>query len=198
MVVVPDQGLVVVFTAGHQQDPFDVKLIMQSFFFEAASPYVLPDHPEGVTRLNDKVLAVGEAPEPEPVPALPEIALTISGKTFEMLEMENQLGWKEVKLTFPGGSEASFFLVAEGLEIEFPVGLDGLFRIPSEESGFPEEFLVAMRGWWETENIFQLEYDVVYGMERNILLFVFEGDLLEVQVITPQGSITLAKGVIRE
>jgi hypothetical protein len=76
--------------------------------------------------------------------------------------------------------------------------LDGIFRVPSEESGFPDDALIGVRGWWETEQAFKFVYKYLLLPEQGELRFVFVEDQVEVQVITPEGPITLAIGRLVE
>jgi hypothetical protein len=163
----------------------------------AQSPGTLPENPDGFAKLQDQISAIGEIPNAQLVPPLPETALRISEKTYIMDE-GNSLGWEQFRATFPGGSEAKFSLLAGGVWVELPIGLDGIFRFPPEESGFPDEALVAIRGWWATEQVFLFEYEHVLIAEHNILRFIFEEDRLEIQTIIPQGEITLATGQIKQ
>ncbi len=197
IVVVPDLDLVVVYTSGQRQrDPLTLQILLRSFFVEASSPLTLPENPAGFAKLQEQISAIGEIPEAQLVPPLPETALRISGKTYIMDE-GNFLGWEELRATFPGGSEAMFSLLAGGVWVEFPIGLDGIFRVASEELGYPDEELAAIRGWWESERVFLLEYDFLFIAEHNILRFIFEEDRLEIQVITPEGDFTLATGQLK-
>jgi CubicO group peptidase (beta-lactamase class C family) len=196
--VIPELDMVVVITSGQlQREPFTIKVLFRSFIEEAASPGPLLPNPEAFARLQDRLSAVNDAPVPQAVPPLPEMALHISGKTYVM-EEGNQLGWREITFNFPGGSGASLSLLAEGLTAVFPIGLDGIFRVPSEESGFPDDALIGVQGWWETEQAFQFVYEYLLLPEQGELRFNFEEDRVEVQVITPEGPITLATGSLAE
>jgi alpha-glucosidase (family GH31 glycosyl hydrolase)/CubicO group peptidase (beta-lactamase class C family) len=198
MVLIPDLDLIVVYTSGQRQrEPLILQVLLRSFIVEAASPLTLPENPDGVAKLQEQISAIGETPEAQVVPPLPETALRISGKTYIMDE-GNSLGWEEFRVTFPGGSEAKFSLLAGDVSVELPIGLDGIYRLPAEESGYPDEALVATRGWWETEQVFLFEYDYVLIAEHNILRFIFEDDRLEVTIIIPQGEITLATGQMKQ
>jgi CubicO group peptidase (beta-lactamase class C family) len=196
--VIPELDVVVVLTSGQlQREPFTIKVLFRSFIEEAASPGLLPTNPEAYARLQDRLSTVNKAPEPQAVPPLPETAIRISGKTY-LMEEGNQLGWREITFSFPGGSGASLSLLAEDVTAVLPIGLDGIFRVPSEESGFPDDALIGVRGWWETEQAFQFVYKYLLLTEQGELRFVFVEDQVEVQVITPEGPITLAIGRLVE
>ena len=85
----------------------------------------------------------------EPVPALPTIAAQISGKTY-LLE-DNPMGWQTLAVFFkPDSLEAR---IQFNKEETLAVGLDNLYR-RSDPPGFPG---LAMKGRWETEEIFSIK-----------------------------------------
>jgi alpha-glucosidase len=190
----PDRDLVVVFTSGQRpRDATNMRILTRGFLIEAASPSPLPQNPEGVANLQAGLELVNVIPEPQPVPDLPPTAHSVSGKTYVMDEV-SETGWEEIRFAFPGGDEASIYVLAEEIGTEFYFGMDGLYRIPPEELGVPDSAIAAGRGWWEGENIFMLDYDFIFGTDRNILKFTFEGNSVEVTVATPEGDFTVASG----
>jgi hypothetical protein len=170
-----------------------MRILTRGFLIEAASSSPLLQNLEGVENLQAVLEMVSVIPEPQPVPDLPPTAHSISGKTYVMDEVSDA-GWEEIRLTFPGGAEAVAYILAGEIGSEFTLGLDGLYRIPPEELGVPDDAIAAVRGWWEGENIFMLEYDFIFGADRNVLKFYFEGNSVEVTIATPEGDFTIASG----
>lgn len=194
MTLLPDLDLVVVLTSGQgQQEAKDVRILMRAFIVEATYETSLPQNPEGMASLQSTTESVNVRPTPSPVPELPEMAQLISGKTY-LIEEGSEPGWEEIAFTFPGGDVATFYVLSGGLGIEFPIGLDGLYRLPAEELGLPDESIPALRGWWEGENTFVFEYKIIFGSEQSILKFVFEGESVEVKVVVPEGEFPIATG----
>jgi hypothetical protein len=136
----------------------------------------LPENPAGVKSLQARV-ADASQPHPQPVPPLPDTAGQISGKVYQLAE--NPAGWESVALTFNDGAEAQLIMRQGGQELLFPVGLDGLFRIPAEKEGLPDSFYNAMRGHWESKDTFVLEFENLYWPEKSSTRFTFKGDGLD-------------------
>jgi hypothetical protein len=80
-----------------------------------------------------------------------------------------------------------------------PVGLDGVYRMsptPSRElGGFP----VGMRGEWQDEATFSLDYDAVAGRNAVLLHARFQGDrvLIDARERTHQATMHFEGAAIR-
>jgi hypothetical protein len=136
----------------------------------------LPENTAGVENLQAKIAEAGQF-HPQTVPPLPDTAGQISGKVYQL--SENPVGWESVALSFPGGAEARLVLGAGEQELEYPIGLDGLFRIPPEKDGLLEDFYIAMRGRWESEDVFVLEYENLYRPGKGSARLTYSDDRLD-------------------
>ena len=108
----------------------------EGFNYDDIDPYIvaavvdpknpLPANPTGVTELQQVLAALPLPPDPQPVPALPDIATVISGKTFRM--DSNPFGIERVRLAFDATPQASFQIsFADGTPSPLAaVGLDGV------------------------------------------------------------------------
>lgn len=108
-------------------------------------------NPEGSESLKNAVDLVQNAPIPESVNPLPVLAEKISGKPF-MLEDSSVF-----TLTFKEGSNGC--TLRQGVQYDFPVGLDGVFRITDVGNlfgGSPVLNHRAMKGSWMDEKTFQI------------------------------------------
>ena len=78
---------------------------------------------------------------------------------------------RSFSLTFPGGATAQLQLeLADRLDGPRPVGLDGVPRVsPAGRFGLP----VAVRGAWESDSTFILDYDEVGNINRRRLRLTF-------------------------
>ncbi len=127
--------------------------------------------------------------EPEPVPPLPEIALRVTGQTY--LLDPNSLGWMSVSLTFQNEKEALQNLtfspdIAQGAvvdphfqsQMEFPVGLDNVYRFGPGGFGIP----MGLEGEWISESAFTIECDLIGNTGKCQVRFTFEGDQLTLKV----------------
>ncbi len=147
--VLPEQNMVVVFTAG-------LEVGKEAALLELVNQYILPavkstapiaENPGGQSRLLAAVQAL-EDPR-QPVPALPQAAQGISGKKY--LFEQNPFGWTEITLWFePGADEA---LAAINGVSKLKIGLDNRFRL----NEIPNTRPLALRGRWESAGTFVFE-----------------------------------------
>lgn len=177
--VVPELDMVVVFTSGLNGRYFEAPQdLLDHYIIPAAQANeALPANPDALAELNALVEAFAN-PEPEPVPALPEIAQQISGVTYVM--DENDLGFESVTLTFePGAAEALFVLETARGTYPQPllVGLDGLFHRVSDDDG--EKW--SVRGAWDGDT-FQLTIKTMRHPGEDDYQFTFDGETITVAV----------------
>jgi hypothetical protein len=135
----------------------------------------LPANPAGVEQLNAALAAIQQPPPPKPVPPLPAVAATISGRQYAL--DSNPFGLTTVRLDFDGSAEAAMHLAfADGrAPWVAPVGLDGVFRMAPGENGLP----AAYRGRWQGADTFVVELDTAGNRESFELTLRFLGDQLE-------------------
>jgi hypothetical protein len=117
------------------------------------------------------------------------MAQIVTGQTY--LLDPNPLGWKSVSLTFQDEEEALLNLtinpdIAQEAvvdphfqsQMEFPVGLDNLYRFG------PGDFRIPMgsMGEWISEIAFTIESDFIGNTGKGLVRFTFEGDQLTLKV----------------
>jgi hypothetical protein len=194
--VIPQQNLVVVLTGGTPE--YDINLyadLTYSYVLPAvASDQPLPADP-AAKALAERVAAIAN-PEAKPVPALPAMAASVSGKTLRL--DDNPLGWKTAQLDFEGAQAWLTITTAANPEGQkFEIGLDGLYRmtdvkrvetsgVPDPEQrydanpyefnfvlGMPVDGAVAMKGEWPGEDEFKLTVQDVRDFDLDTLSFRF-------------------------
>lgn len=166
--VVPSKNLVVVMTGGGFE-PGDIgKLIVAAL----KSDQALPENRAGVARLAVAISKVSQPSAPKDIPLLPEIAKSVSGKTY--LLDANPAGLTALSLTFTSQSNASVRLsFADNRTAIRPIGLDGVTRLsPDGRFGLP----VGVSGFWENKNVFLLDYNEVANINHYLLRIMFDGD----------------------
>jgi len=151
--VLPELKLVAVETGGGFE-PGDVGALLIKAL---KSDRPLPDNPAGVARLEAALRTSTLPPASKPARNLPQMAAKVSGKTYEM--GPNPIGLQQMSLTFPPRGDTSVRLTfADGRSEVRPIGLDGVPRVsPNGRYGLP----VAVKGLWQDETIFVLDYDEV-------------------------------------
>jgi CubicO group peptidase (beta-lactamase class C family) len=143
--VLPEQEIVVVFVGSYEQ-------ANNNLYERHIRNYLIPalDTPS----LEEQVAELA-AVEPEPVPPLPEIARRVSGQTY-ILGPHTYL-FEEFSLTFPeGASEATFSFRRYGIDYEFLIGLDNVWRVNTAMGPKLPQYR-AMRGSWSGEDTFVME-----------------------------------------
>lgn len=175
IVVLPQQNMVVVFTSAlHSFSFFVPSMLLKNYIIPAAhSSAPLPNNPEGEKRLESVLQAISN-PEASPVPTPPEIAQKISGKIYVF--DENPMDFKRLSLDFGNKeNEALLTLSYRDRNLQVPVGLDNVYRL-TKAAGY----LRAYRGFWDDENVFVIDYQIVDFSERGKIRITFEGDKLTV------------------
>ena len=139
--VVPDQVLVVVFTAaGPESTPF---ALLRKHIAPALRPARLPPNPEAERALSALKREL-ERPTRVENPPIAEAAGRISD-TFYRLE-PNPFGFTGLRLQCANAQSCSMVLVGPGQLTVLPVGLDGRYRVTSAP-GFAD-VPVACKGAW--------------------------------------------------
>ena len=86
---------------------------------------------------------------------------------------------RSINFDFNNKTEAMLKLDGEDGQITAIIGLDGLWR--SSISGYP----VLMRGSWENENTFVIEYNGGPDLDYLKLKFNFENKIIKAEVLAP-------------
>ncbi|HEX3044937.1 MAG TPA: serine hydrolase, partial [Bacillota bacterium] len=154
--VIPESELVVVFTGGLFTDTFFPGEVMEKYILPAIKAKdSLKPNPVGMASLHQAINLVQNAPQPKPVPPLPKIAKSISGRTFVIEESLN------IRLTFDGSREAKFEEWPK--YYSYRIGMDDVFRINDigDAGALPDHNHGAYKGRWLDESTFQ-------GIGRNL------------------------------
>ena len=139
----------------------------------------LPENPASTAALNAKIAAV-EKPAPQPIPPLPKIAQTISGKKYLLDDGE------AFTLTFTG-DQATLDWSYKDQAIQFPVGMDNYFRTtPFDQTEMTNLFggterqlgpvIFALRGSWIRDVSFGLTIQVLDSVRLHTVIFIFAED----------------------
>jgi len=189
--VLPDQDMIVITTGGGGRDQYGVLgTLLTSYIIPAAkSEASLPPNPDGVTLLESKTREVAESlAERRSPPPLPEIAQGISGKRYVL--DANPFGLASLSLTFEEEEDEALLGIAfmDGSQVEWPVGLDNIFRMSPGRHGLPS----AMKGSWESENTFLIYLDEIGNINQFRIKSTFEDDgvIIDMQEMTGLGGAT--------
>jgi CubicO group peptidase (beta-lactamase class C family) len=182
--VLPELKLVAVMTGGGFE-PGDVGALLLPAI---KSDHPLPENSAGVARLAAAVKAGTLPPQSTPVPNLPQRAGRVSGRTYLM--ETNPLGLLEMSFTFPPRAEGSVRLAfADGRREVRPIGLDGVPRIsPNGRFGLP----VAVRGLWQSEQNFVLDYDEVANINDLRFSLNFQESNVTVELSERTAGVTVS------
>jgi hypothetical protein len=177
--VFPDLDMVVVTTGNGGSDYAVIANLLDSYILPASeSETPLPANPDTVALLRSSVQQAAAAPQPEPVPPLPEIALQASGQTYVL--DDNPIGLLSASFTFrEGEAEALLNLSLDnGNQVEWLIGLDNVFRISPGLYGLP----VAVMGVWESDNVFVIQTDEMGKMQEDQISITFEDGLMAIKI----------------
>jgi hypothetical protein len=142
--VYPDLGAIVVTTAsGFDYD--QLAPLLTAAFVDPDKP--LPANPAGVTKLDETLTTLAQSPTPWPVGPLPDTAKAIAGKTY--LFEPNAVDLATLRLEFNDTAEATLYMTLEGLDVIWPIGLDGKYRLSPTGQG--------LRGYWADLQTFVIE-----------------------------------------
>lgn len=179
--VMPSKNTVIVFNGGGFNTGDVMKLIQPAI----KSDQALPENSAATAKLKNVISEVSKAAAPTAAQPLPAIAKAISGKTFTV--QSNWIGLKTLTLRFPevGDPTAKFSFVenwnmnrTEKLSEVRPIGLDGSLRLsPNGRYGLS----VGVRGKWEDDHTFVLEYDEVANLNSYTLRLSFTENTMSVQ-----------------
>jgi len=185
--VIPQLDLMVLMDGGiTDNDQLTMEVLMRSLIIPAISEQpLLPENTTSMAKLQASIDAVGITPEPQPVPDLPETASQVSGKTYQVDTGEG--GIIALTFEFPGGDEAFMRQETENdiIPLRLPIGLDGIYRVFYPDVDYFEVMMddfPAMRGYWESENVFVIDYTYTYStVSDSLLRLTFEGDQLTIE-----------------
>ena len=192
--VVPEHELVVVFSSNLSDSDFRIPKMLSYYFIIPAveSSAALIANSPGVSLLESSIQQPGLTRDgPEAVPPLPEITQRVTGQNY-LLE-SNPFGLLSVSLTFQEEEEAlmSWTLNPDESQkylddpqywskVEWPVGLDNVYRFTPGAYGIP----IGLKGYWETDTTFVILCDFIGNAGRWQMRFAFDGDQLNYKILT--------------
>lgn len=173
--VVPFANVVIVVT-GSNLEYDEIEPHILAAVVDLESP--LPPNPEGVAKLNEALRTIQEAPPAQPVPALPDMAAMVSGKTY--LFGPNPTHIKSIRFDFDNSAEAGLEMAFDHIDEKYSgkIGLDGVFRMTPGENGLSAGF----RGHWDEEGQFIMELETIANREAFIYVIQFHGDQVTVEI----------------
>jgi len=172
--VVPEKNMVVVFTS-EGDFPVPETLLNNYILPSVKSDKPLPANPDSNERLKQIIHNSAIPPDPEPIPTLHDTAERISGQTY--IFDPNNLDFKQFSLTF-NETEAVYTLSYKGKYIEVDVGLEGVYRF-TDAAGYTRAF----QAFWENDDTFRMNYEVVGYSEKGQYTMVFEGDRVSIRFL---------------
>jgi len=169
IIVRPDLNMVVVVTGENQNAIFQY---LDPYIFQAASSKgTLPPNPQAVRSLN-RLFDELENPAAQAVGPMPQAAAKVSGIKY-VLE-PNKMGMQSFVLSFKDGRECTMNVAIGKMAIDFPVGLDGNFRIANAGISFgnnSEPSQIASKGSWVDDNTFAFKFHILGDVvTQNFLL----------------------------
>jgi len=174
--VAPDKNIVTVFTsAAPMLEKFlEVKKLFKSHILASAvSIAPLQPNTDDQKRLKELLVTVRPQPVKKPVPPMPKMGETVSGRTYVF--DSNMLGLQSLTLTFPpNNDEALMELVFRGKARPLSVGLDNIPRITKVN-----ERLFAYKGAWKNDNVFVYSYRYVDDNNLGDAHLEFKGEELQ-------------------
>jgi CubicO group peptidase (beta-lactamase class C family) len=186
MFVIPKQAMVVTFVGGASSLDSDIvpETLLTSFLLPAVkSTTPLPANPEQAAVLESRIRALA-LPEPKPVPPLPAMARSISGKTYDL--SANSLGIKAFALNF-SENQASIKISIGDTSQEVAIGLDDVYRFTTlSQSGA----VLALKGSWPDKDTFVIHLFQDNGSTTEVRL--------EASIHVPLGVDETVSGTLQE
>ncbi|MFH0768973.1 MAG: serine hydrolase [Chloroflexota bacterium] len=179
IIVIPEKDMVVVITAGHDRRDVTDKALTSFIIPAAKSITPLPPNPEGVATLKSRIDEIARGRDQKLTPApLPEIAKKISGKTFKLNNKPREGtpyldNWESFSISFDKPDEAMLGFSRNRFYRKLPVRLDNTFSLAQQGK---YHMPVALRGSWEKDNVFVVQFNEVGDFNTWRITMTFEGD----------------------
>jgi CubicO group peptidase (beta-lactamase class C family) len=173
--VVPFANVVIVVT-GSNLEYNEIEPYILAAVVDLESP--LPPNPQGVAKLGRALKIIQQAPPAQAVPALPEMARMISGKTY--LFEPNPTHIQSIRFDFDDSAEAGMEMLFDHTAEKYSgkIGLDGVFRLTPGENGLP----AGLRGRWDKADKFIMDLETIANREAFIYVIQFNGDQIAVEI----------------
>lgn len=181
--VAPDHNLVVAFVSSLQGDRTDEP---EKLFNDYVLPAVTTDDPlppnqREFERLSGVIAAARSGPEPVK-PQVPATAQIVDGARYEIQPNDLDLDALEVRFT---NHSAVIELETADQTMPFEIGTNGRF-VYNEMAGGPP---MALRGAWERDDSFVVEYYLVGELERGRWTLSFDDTGLDAELTYPNETI---------
>jgi CubicO group peptidase (beta-lactamase class C family) len=174
IIVRPDLKMVVAVTSENQGAIFQY---LDPYVFQAASSKgPLPPNPQAARALN-RLLNELEGPLVQAVGPMPEIATKVAGEKYAL--EPNKLGMQSFILSFKDARECMMKVTRGKQILDFPVGLDGNFRIVNTGISMgsnSEQSWVASKGSWVNDNTFVVKFHILGDVVTQTFSMKFTGD----------------------
>ena len=121
----------------------------------------LAPNPEAYHRMVARAAQAAQEPQPEPAPAMPTLAVGISGVVYDFPVDASRLDALSLEFRAPG--EARVMLKHQGENLAFPVGLDGRYRRGPYGPFHP---LAGAMGKWTSPNEFLPDLNLIANINH--------------------------------
>ena len=192
--VFPSKDLVIVVTAANQQH---ARYIFRQLSTGITPIDVLDDDPGAVLRLNELVEQLAK-PEEKSTGSIPEIAASISGKTYRF--ESNPLSISSMTMSFDQPDTAQLEMQVEGRTLQMAVGLDGTYRITPGVAmdSHREDNSVAVRARWQDDKLIVDWHEVGEPLRIETWLKFEDNKVLAIVRYLPMGRISHLEGTREE
>jgi CubicO group peptidase (beta-lactamase class C family) len=174
IIVRPDLKMVVAVTSENQGSIFQY---LDPYIFQAASSKgPLPPNPQAARAMNLLVTEL-ESPLAQAVGPMPEIATKVASKKYTL--EPNKLGIQSFVLAFKDVRECMMKVTIGKQTLDFPVGLDGNFRIVNTGISLgsnSEQSQLASKGSWVDDKTFVVKSHILGDVVTQVFSIKFTDD----------------------
>jgi len=172
--ILPRENMVIVFTGALRvgEEGSFLNLVNEFINPSAVSKNTIPSNEKANSKLESFIQKARGAEQP--VPALPQVASDISGKTYKL--EPNFLGWPDMSFHFEPGTDEAGLKMTDSPNLT--IGLDNRYRFTEISKEKP----IGLRGQWVESKVFYLDYIVFGDFIRSEARIQFEGDEMTVTI----------------
>lgn len=180
ILVIPKKGLVLVTTAGTNDDGEQVIDRVLRKIIDSVDPdkRASPSKPSAIIALEKRCTDILLSPRKKEPESLSATAKRISGQSFKM---SKNLYFDEITLTFMSNDEGRLRLILPAIHrmspMELPIGLDGVPRIGPGRYGEP----AGVRGEWIGDT-FRIDFDEIGNINHWTIDVIVEGETIQVSM----------------
>jgi CubicO group peptidase (beta-lactamase class C family)/peptidoglycan/LPS O-acetylase OafA/YrhL len=173
--VFPELDLMFVTTGGgFEVDEIDPYLIAAVGDLE--NP--LPENPDGIAELEAALVEISQPPAASPVASLPDMAQTVSGRTYGFEADQAPVEWVRLEFGDPKEASLDISITGEDAPRRIAIGLDGVYRMAPDRNGLAS----GGRGYWADDHTFVAEYNRIADLDDYTLTMAFDGDRVQLEV----------------